>query len=239
MRDKFTFFENFKETADKLPDDFRLKFYDGLTDYVFKGIEPIDPVISALVNALKPSLDKTDNRGGPRENSGRPKKNIDILENQKKSKIIKNNQNVSNDNQNNQSFQESKKVENKKIEDKKVEDNIISLDKSSEINLNNRAKEKKYAFEGKVIKLNQKDFDNWQKAYPDLNLYGELLRRDEWLAEQPPNIQKQWYMSTGQFFLKQNEFRKRQNAELDEKMGETKSSSVFDEHEVEHNLDWI
>lgn len=80
MKNKFTFFDNFKETADKLPDDLRLKFYDAMTDYVFKGIEPDDIVVSALIAAIKPSLDVEDKRGGFREGSGR------------KSKIIKNNQ---------------------------------------------------------------------------------------------------------------------------------------------------
>ena len=70
MSEKFMFFENFKETADKLPDDLRLKFYDGLTDYVFKGVEPDDAVICALVNAIKPSLDKVEKRGGNHNPTG-------------------------------------------------------------------------------------------------------------------------------------------------------------------------
>lgn len=70
MSDKFMFFRNFKETANKLPDDLRLKFYDGLTDYVFNGVEPDDAVISALVNAIKPSLDKVEKRGGNHNPTG-------------------------------------------------------------------------------------------------------------------------------------------------------------------------
>lgn len=70
---------------------------------------------------------------------------------------------------------------------------------------------KRYAFEGKIIKLTQEDFDRWKNAYPQLNLYAELLQRDSWLSEQPPNEQKRWYMSTPQFFIKQNERRKQQN----------------------------
>ena len=62
MREKFMFFANFKETADKLPDDLRLKFYDAITDYVFNGVESDDPIISALVTAIKFSLDKVDGR---------------------------------------------------------------------------------------------------------------------------------------------------------------------------------
>lgn len=102
------FFQNFKETADKLPDDLRLKFYDAMTDYVFNGVEPEDSLINALITAIKPSLDKTDERGGAREGAGR------------KSKEIKNNQNKSNEiksNQNNQSFQETEtEIRNRNIE---------------------------------------------------------------------------------------------------------------------------
>lgn len=90
-RDKFMFFDNFKETADRLPDDLRLKFYDAMTDYVFKGVEPDDVIISALITAIKPSLDKEDKRGGIREGAGAPKnnQNAKMIEN----KTIKNNQN--------------------------------------------------------------------------------------------------------------------------------------------------
>ena len=61
-KDKFMFFQNFKETADKLPPELRLKFYDAITDYVFYEKESDDPVISALVNAFRPSLTKEDGR---------------------------------------------------------------------------------------------------------------------------------------------------------------------------------
>lgn len=108
MREKFMFFQNFKETADKLPDDLRLKFYDAMTDYVFNGVEPEDSLINALITAIKPSLNKTDERGGAREGAGR------------KSNEIKNNQNNSKEIkviQNNQSFQETEtEIRNRSIE---------------------------------------------------------------------------------------------------------------------------
>lgn len=58
------FFANFKETADKLPDEMRLKYYDAITEYVFNEKEPEDPVMAALINSIKPSLDKKINLGG-------------------------------------------------------------------------------------------------------------------------------------------------------------------------------
>ena len=84
---RFLFFENFKSIADKLPDDMRLKFYDALLNYVFEGVEPENDVISALITAIKPSLDKEDNRGGAREGAGRPKQN-EVLNNQKNQSFL-------------------------------------------------------------------------------------------------------------------------------------------------------
>ena len=109
MKNKFIFFDNFKTTADKLPDDLRLKFYDAMTDYVFKGIDPDDIVVSALIMAIKPYLDnEVSSWGGAREGSGRKRKNQDksnkvkfnqvelekLEKNQDKSSLIKNNQDL-------------------------------------------------------------------------------------------------------------------------------------------------
>lgn len=70
MREKFVFFKNFKTVADRLPDDMRLKFYDAVTAYVFEEKEPDDAVVAALVDAIKPSLDKEDKRGGNHNPTG-------------------------------------------------------------------------------------------------------------------------------------------------------------------------
>ena len=109
MKNKFTFFDNFKETADKLPDDLRLKFYDAMTDYVFKGVEPDDTIVSAFIMAIKPYLDnEVSSWGGAREGSGRKRKNQDksneikfnqvelekLEKNQDKSSLIKINQDL-------------------------------------------------------------------------------------------------------------------------------------------------
>ena len=77
-------------------------------DYVFNGNEPSDPIMAALINSIKPSLDKVDERGGAREGAGR--KSNEIKNNQKQSKEIK-------ANQNNQSFQETEtETRNRNIE---------------------------------------------------------------------------------------------------------------------------
>lgn len=112
MKDKFIFSKNFKEAADKLPDDLRLQFYDAMTDYVFNGIEPQGAVITALISAIKPTLDIEDRRGGAREGAGR------------KSKEIKNNQKNQNEffekieNQNNSNEIKVIQNENQKTKEK-------------------------------------------------------------------------------------------------------------------------
>lgn len=71
MTDKrFMFFENYMETANKLPDEMRLKYYDSIMNYVFKGEEPSDPVMAALINSIKLSLDKVEKRGGNHNPTG-------------------------------------------------------------------------------------------------------------------------------------------------------------------------
>lgn len=107
MKNKFTFFDNFKETADKLPDDLRLKFYDAMTDYVFKDVNSDDVVVSALIMAIKPYLDnEVSSWGGAREGSGRKRKNQDksneIKFNQVKLEKLEKNQNTLEKVENNQ-----------------------------------------------------------------------------------------------------------------------------------------
>ena len=83
-------------------------------------------------------------------------------------------------------------------------------------NIGDTSPEKIYPFEGEIIRLKQKDFDQWQKAYPDLNLYAELMVRDKYLATLDENdkARKNWFLSTSQYFVKRNEMRKQQNAEF-------------------------
>lgn len=96
------FFRNFRQIADGLPDDLRLKFYDAMCAYVFDNVESDDVMIKSLIIAIKPSLDKEDRRGGARPGAGAPKNNqnakksiINEENNQKQSKTIKHNQNQS------------------------------------------------------------------------------------------------------------------------------------------------
>lgn len=232
-KDRFMFFANFDEMARKLPDDMRLRFYDAINDYVFRDEEPDDPILAALIVAIKPSLDKEERRGGAREGAGAPQKTENpqnqkdgeskiIKDNQRQSKLIKNNQNQSNEikrNQNNQTFLETEtetETGNKKLETESETETEKGcfLQTTSAAPACSADDGKKYAFEGEVIQLKQKDFDDWQRAYPDLNIYAECVVRDSWLREQPESERKRWFMSTAAYFAKQNERRKRQNAEL-------------------------
>lgn len=103
-KDGFYFHRSFKNVADKLPDDMRLKFYDALISYGLDGIEPEDEMLSLLIEMAKPLMEYEEpkSRGGRREGAGAPLGNNNA---QKQSKTIKNNQ----INQNNQSEQKETK----------------------------------------------------------------------------------------------------------------------------------
>lgn len=49
---------------------------------------------------------------------------------------------------------------------------------------------KKYAFEGQVIRLNQKDFDTWKNLFKNIDLVSELTRLDLEFAKEKP---KNWF----------------------------------------------
>jgi uncharacterized protein YdaU (DUF1376 family) len=61
-----------------------------------------------------------------------------------------------------------------------------------------------YAWARKVIKLDQKDYQEWKRIFPHLDLDAELMARDTWLETQPPNVQKQWMMTTSALLNKRN-----------------------------------
>lgn len=63
---------------------------------------------------------------------------------------------------------------------------------------------RKYAFEGQVIKLNQKNLDGWKKAYPYLSLDGELTARDAWLSGATEADRKNWFISTSKYLANRN-----------------------------------
>ena len=53
-----------------------------------------------------------------------------------------------------------------------------------------------YAFEGKVIRLTQKDFDQWRKVYHAIpDLLAELNALDVWASNQSEAKQKAWFQS--------------------------------------------
>lgn len=65
--------------------------------------------------------------------------------------------------------------------------------------------EKAYAFEGEFVKLNQKDFNRWKQAFPNVELEGFLTSYDAWLKKQPEKVQKDWYMRCSGYLAKKNQ----------------------------------
>lgn len=65
---------------------------------------------------------------------------------------------------------------------------------------------KKYAFEGGVVKLSDKHFTDWTAAYPNLDLRGELIARDAWLAgpKASDEDRRNWFISTSKYLANRN-----------------------------------
>ncbi len=93
----FCFFENIRTAIKKLPRDQQLAFREAIENYVFDGVEPSDPVFAALLQILKPSLDKK-GRGGQAGNKNAQKSaNNSNKTNKNESKRIETNKNESNE----------------------------------------------------------------------------------------------------------------------------------------------
>ena len=68
-------------------------------------------------------------------------------------------------------------------------------------NRNNLTETKKdYAFEGKVIKLNEKDYNEWKERFNLLDFDYELEQKDIWFSGQEDT--KNWFIRTQKHFLK-------------------------------------
>ena len=60
---------------------------------------------------------------------------------------------------------------------------------------------KSYAFESGIIRLKQKDFDQWKRAYSHLDLAAELLSLTKWAGEQGP---ENWFFAVSGALTKKN-----------------------------------
>lgn len=62
-----------------------------------------------------------------------------------------------------------------------------------------------YAFEGEVIRLNQRDYDAWKGAFEHVSLNAELTTRDAWLAKRAtPADKRDWFISTSNWLANLN-----------------------------------
>lgn len=85
MPSKFTFYKSYWETAQRLPDEDRLAWFDGLTGYVFEGVEPSfkSPLDIVWLN-VRPVLDRGLEAIANGAKGGRPKKSAAVSEDGKK-----------------------------------------------------------------------------------------------------------------------------------------------------------
>lgn len=213
MQNKFAFFANFAETIRQtLPPEKQPEAYQAICEFGIYGELPEDPMLKAMCLMAKSSIY---NKGGaPEGNKNASKKQPKIQP--------ENNPETTENNPETTPLEAETEIEaetgNKKLEteaETETEKGCFSPTTPADT----ATPKRKYAFEGEVIKLRQKDFDDWQRAYPDLNIYAECVVRDGWLKDQPEGERKRWFMSTAAYFAKQNERRRQQNRDLTENNG--------------------
>jgi uncharacterized protein YdaU (DUF1376 family) len=66
------------------------------------------------------------------------------------------------------------------------------------------AARKEYSYDGEVVRLNHKDHARWKASFSSLDLDAELIARDVWLSEQPPDIRRRWFASTSKYLANRN-----------------------------------
>ena len=62
----------------------------------------------------------------------------------------------------------------------------------------------KYVFEGAIVRLTQKHFDEWQRAFSSLDLRAELMARDAWLERASEADRNNWFISTSKYLANRN-----------------------------------
>jgi hypothetical protein len=79
--------------------------------------------------------------------------------------------------------------------------------------------ENNYAFAGRVVRLNGRDFDRWQANFPLLDLKAVLQSRDDFLINRPEAERVKWFQSTSAWLARkqQEAFTARQNGAVMER----------------------
>lgn len=85
----------------------------------------------------------------------------------------------------------SNQMEDVEKEEGGEEEESTKLKEPYNVNPGHRRRKAPYVFEAGIIRLNQVDFDRWKRAFPNLNLEGELTGLAEW-AGQPAQREK-WF----------------------------------------------
>ena len=247
MQNKFAFFANFAETIKTLPKEIQPRAYQAVCEFGIYGTLPDDILLKSICLMAKNSIykdwggaplgNKNALKKQPQNNPETTQKQPDILEKQETE--------TETETETEDETEAETETENETEAETEAEtETEAEAEAETEAETENKnsgkppfgRKGEKYAFEGKVIRLTQADFDRWRRAYPDLNLWGELMLRDDWLAKQSPDEQKSWFMSTSQYFIKQNEKRKKQNA----KLGDFENEPTGGRNEKkEHDWSWV
>jgi len=67
----------------------------------------------------------------------------------------------------------------------------------------------RYAFCGRVIRLDQAGFQKWAKAFDQLDLPAMLQSRDDWYSSQPDDVRRKWFIPTSNWLASRQQEAKR------------------------------
>lgn len=107
-----------------------------------------------------------------------------------------------------QQAKEIKEIISKKTPNKTPNVNVnanvnANVNVNEDVNGNENENENSYKYHGKVIKLNEKDYNQWQNSYRYIDLDSELQRLDDYYAEN--NITNWWMRCSNQLSKKNQE----------------------------------
>lgn len=84
-------------------------------------------------------------------------------------------------------------------------DNQVDMSRLGQDVDKDKDKDKEYKYKGNIIKLNEKDYSEWERKYPDLDLKYNLDKIDLWFAEkikEKPEYKARWFFMAQQMLLK-------------------------------------
>lgn len=185
MRDSFVFYRSFYESISNLSNEDKGRLFSAFAEYALNGIEPeLTGFEKSIFTLIKPQIDantkkyEDGKKGGEHgKKGGRPPKTQ-----------------RSDSNENNPTKTPQKPHKNPSLTPN------VNVNGNVNEDGNGNSNDLDGCFDGKVIRLNKRDFYKWVEmtGWNEDYLWKVLSERDDWLATEPAK-QKNWFISTSKY----------------------------------------